>query len=46
MEFFEHATLGFCWWDLPVLILILAITAWFLVKRHKLKEEKRNYKIN
>ena len=33
MEFFEHAVFGFCWWDIPGLIA--------LVKRHKLKEEKK-----
>lgn len=41
MEFFEHASLGFCWWDIPSLIVLLAVTACFFIKRHKLKEEKK-----
>lgn len=39
--FFEHAVLGFCWWDIPALLVLIAATALFLVKRHKLKEEKK-----
>lgn len=41
MEFFEHITLGFCWWDIPALILLIAATACFFVKRHKLNSEKK-----
>lgn len=42
MNFFEHAVLGFCWWDIPGLIALLAVTACFFLKRHKLKEEKKD----
>ena len=41
MEFFENATVGCCWWDIPALILLIAITVLFLVRRHKLNEEKK-----
>lgn len=39
MGFFENATLGFCWWDVPALILLIATTALFFVRRHKLGKE-------
>ena len=42
MDFFEHAVLGFCWWDIPGLIALIAITVAFFVKRHKLKEERKD----
>ncbi len=41
MGIFEQAALGFCWWDIPGLLVLIAVTAVFLVKRHKLKEEKK-----
>jgi hypothetical protein len=39
MGFFEYATLGFCWWDIPALILFIAAAALFFVRRHKLGKE-------
>lgn len=42
MDFFEHITLGVCWWDLPALILLIAVTVLFLVRRHKLNGDKKN----
>lgn len=42
MNFFENAVLGFCWWDIPGLLFLVAITGWFLAKRHKLKREKED----
>lgn len=39
MGFFENVALGFCWWDLPALILLIAVTALFFVRRHKLGKE-------
>ena len=44
MGIFEHAALGFCWWDVPGLLVLIAVTVAFLVKRHKLKEEKEELK--
>lgn len=39
MGIFEYATLGFCWWDVPALILLIVATALFFVRRHKLGKE-------
>ena len=39
-NFFENATLGFCWWDIPALIALIAVTAWFVVTKRKLNKEK------
>lgn len=39
VDFFKNLTFC-CWWDVPVLIFLLGMTAWFLVKRFKLKREK------
>ncbi len=41
MEFLENATLGFCWWDIPALVLLIAVAVLFFVRRHKLNEEKK-----
>jgi hypothetical protein len=41
MGFFEDLTLGFCWWDLPALILLVAVTALFFIRHHKLNKEKK-----
>lgn len=40
--FLEHATLGFCWWDLPAAIVLVAVIVLFVWKRHDLKKEKRD----
>lgn len=39
---FEHTTLGFCWWDLPALIVLLAVIIVFIVKRHDMKKEEKD----
>ncbi len=41
MEFFEHAVVGFCWWDIPGLLALIAAIACILVRKHKFKEEKK-----
>ncbi len=38
MSIFSHVFC--CWWDLPVLILLFGITAFYFVRRHQLKKEK------
>lgn len=38
----QHTMLWFCWWDLPVLIVLIAVIAGFAVKRHKMKKEEKN----
>lgn len=39
MGFFENVTFG-CWWDLPLLAVMAAATAWYLIERRRLKKEK------
>lgn len=38
----EHTVLGFCWWDLPALIVLLGVIVFFVVKRHNMKEEEKD----
>ena len=40
---FEHTRLGFCWWDLLALIILLAVIIVWIVKRHDLKREQNDY---
>ena len=37
---FEHTRLGFCWWDLLALIILVIVVVAFAVKRSKLKDEQ------
>ena len=37
---FEHTRLGFCWWDLLALVILVIVVVAFAVKRSKLKEEQ------
>lgn len=37
---FEHTKLGFCWWDLLALIILVIVVVAFAVKRSKLKDEQ------
>lgn len=38
---FEHTKLGFCWWDLLALLILLAVVIVYLVRRHNLKKEQK-----
>ena len=38
----EHTKLGFCWWDLLALIILLAVVIVYLARRHDLKKEQKN----
>lgn len=40
IEFLKNVTIGFCWWDIPILILLIVMTAWFSIKKNRLKKEK------
>lgn len=37
---FEHTRLGFCWWDLLALVMLVIVVVAFAVKRSKLKDEQ------
>lgn len=37
---FEHTRLGFCWWDLLALVILVIVVVAFAVKRSKLKDEQ------
>ena len=39
---FEHSVLGFCWWDLPALIILIAVIVGFAVKHHNMKKEEKD----
>ena len=34
----ENTVLGFCWWDRPALIILLAVIAVFIKKHHDMKK--------
>ena len=38
----EHTKLGFCWWDLLALIILLAEVIVYRVRRHNLKKEQKD----
>lgn len=39
---FSHTTLGFCWWDLPALIILIFVIVAFAVKHHNMKKEEND----
>ena len=38
----EHTKLGFCWWDLLALLILLAVVIVYLVRCHNLKKEQKD----
>lgn len=38
----SHTILGFCWWDLPALIVLVIVIVAFAVKRHNMKKEEKD----
>lgn len=36
----EHTVLGFCWWDLPALILLIVVIVVFAWKHHDVKKQE------
>ena len=38
----DHTKLGFCWWDLLALLILLAVVIVYLVRRHNLKKEQKD----
>ena len=43
-NFLESITLGFCWWDIPCLILLVASIAFVVIRKKKLKKELNELK--
>ncbi|MCI8400751.1 MAG: hypothetical protein HFI38_01425 [Lachnospiraceae bacterium] len=39
---FEHSVFGFCWWDLPAAILLIAVIVVFAWKHHEMKKEEKD----
>lgn len=39
---FEHTVLGFCWWDIPALIVLIVVIVVFAVKHHDMKKEEKD----
>lgn len=37
----DHTVLGFCWWDLLALIVLLVAIIVYVVKRHDMKKEEK-----
>ena len=38
---FEHTVLGFCWWDLLALIILIVVVAVFVMKHRDMKKEEK-----
>lgn len=38
----EHTILGFCWWDLIALIVVIAVIVFFVVKHNNMKNEEKD----
>lgn len=38
----EHTTLGFCWWDLPTLIVLILVIVVFAWKHHDMKKQEKD----
>lgn len=41
---FSHTVLGFCWWDIPALIVLIVVIVGFAVKHHNMKKEENDLK--
>lgn len=37
----EHTKLGFCWWDIPALLVLAAIVVIYLLRSHDLKKQQK-----
>lgn len=37
----QHTRLGFCWWDLAALAVLIAVVVVFAVKHHRMKTEEK-----
>ena len=39
---FEHTSLGFCWWDIPALIILVVVIVVFVWKHHDMKKQEKD----
>lgn len=39
---FEHTSLGFCWWDIPALIILIVVIVVFVWKHHDMKKQEKD----
>lgn len=39
----EHTVFGFCWWDIPALIVLIAVVAVFVVKHRDMKKQEKGF---
>lgn len=44
-ELWAQTSIGFCAWDIPVLVILLAVIAVFVVQNRRLKKEERDLKL-
>ncbi len=42
MGILSEIAFGFCWWDIPGLILLIAVTAVVIVKQRQLNAKKKD----
>ncbi len=38
----EHSVLGFCWWDLLAVIVLIVVIAGFVWKHHDMKKQEKD----
>ena len=38
----EQTTLGFCWWDLPAVIILIVVIVAFTWKHHDMKKQEKD----
>lgn len=38
----EHTVLGFCWWDILALIVLIVVVAAFAWKHHDMKKQEKD----
>lgn len=36
----QHTMMGFCWWDIPALIILIAVIVVFVIRHRKLKRRE------
>lgn len=44
MEFIKNIIWGWCGWDTLAVIFLIAVTAWFFIRRHQLNKEIKELK--